>query len=188
MSYCSHSVLDLHVGSALVYVFPPRPCRYLPKLTAVTPAIAYSRLAIFFSPALEIAPVVNLVPLPSASAGDCSLEHLSKKLCTAVGPVDDLAWGQCACVSTLLQTGKCLLEKQIHEKHIMDLQMSTDLTHFVTASNDRSAKLVDTQVSVFAGLFYSYTAATMLLWGLGLAWHKGCPRRLAAVWRHSFCA
>ena len=45
----------------------------------------------------------------------------------------------------LLQTGKCLLEKQIHEKHIMDLQMSTDLTHIVTASNDRTAKLVDTQ-------------------------------------------
>lgn len=44
-----------------------------------------------------------------------------------------------------VETGKCLLEKQIHEKHIMDLQMSTDLTHFVTASNDRSAKLVDTQ-------------------------------------------
>jgi len=46
-----------------------------------------------------------------------------------------------------MQTGKCVLERQIHEKHIMDLQVSTDQTHFVTASNDRSAKLVDTQAS-----------------------------------------
>jgi hypothetical protein len=50
------------------------------------------------------------------------------------------------CLPACLQTGKCLLEKQVHEKHIMDLQMSNDLTHFVTASNDKSAKLIDTQV------------------------------------------
>ena len=42
------------------------------------------------------------------------------------------------------QTGKCVLEAQIHEKHIMDLQMSPDGTHFVTASTDRTAKIVDT--------------------------------------------
>ncbi len=47
----------------------------------------------------------------------------------------------------VVQTGKCVLERQIHEKHIMDLQVSTDQTHFVTASNDKSAKLVDTQAS-----------------------------------------
>lgn len=44
-----------------------------------------------------------------------------------------------------------MLEKQLHEKHIMDLQMSPDLTHFITASNDRSAKLVDTNVRMGVG-------------------------------------
>lgn len=43
------------------------------------------------------------------------------------------------------ETGKVTAEASIHEKHIMDLQMSADGTHFVTASNDRTAKLVDTQ-------------------------------------------
>lgn len=43
------------------------------------------------------------------------------------------------------ETGKLLAENQIHEKNIADLQMSVDGTHFITASYDRSAKLVDTQ-------------------------------------------
>lgn len=44
-----------------------------------------------------------------------------------------------------VETGKCLAEKQLHEKQVMDMQMSTDGTHFITASTDRTAKLVDTQ-------------------------------------------
>lgn len=43
-----------------------------------------------------------------------------------------------------VETGKVLEEAKLHEKTIQDLQMSPDGTHFVTASVDRSAKLVDT--------------------------------------------
>jgi translation initiation factor 3 subunit I len=42
-----------------------------------------------------------------------------------------------------VETGKIIAEAKIHDKHIMDLQMSTDGSHFATASNDRTAKLVD---------------------------------------------
>lgn len=44
---------------------------------------------------------------------------------------------------TLMQTGKMVEENKIHDATISDLQMYVDGTHFVTASNDRSAKLVD---------------------------------------------
>eukprot|EP00887_Chlorella_sp_A99_P004303 scaffold15.g4303.t1 len=44
-----------------------------------------------------------------------------------------------------VETGKVKEEAKIHDKHIADLQMAVDGTHFVTASNDKSAKLVDTQ-------------------------------------------
>lgn len=44
-----------------------------------------------------------------------------------------------------VETGKMLLEAPLHEKHIMDMQLSPDGTHFITASIDRTSKLVDTQ-------------------------------------------
>lgn len=44
-----------------------------------------------------------------------------------------------------VETGKVKEEAKIHDKHIADLQVSVDGTHFVTASNDKTAKLVDTQ-------------------------------------------
>lgn len=44
----------------------------------------------------------------------------------------------------LVQTGKVLEENKIHDATINDLQLSADGSHFVTASNDRTAKLVDT--------------------------------------------
>ena len=37
----------------------------------------------------------------------------------------------------------CARATQIHEKHIMDMQFSVDETHCVTASTDRTAKLLD---------------------------------------------
>lgn len=42
-----------------------------------------------------------------------------------------------------VETGKMVEENKIHDATISDLQMYVDGTHFVTASNDRSAKLVD---------------------------------------------
>ena len=44
-----------------------------------------------------------------------------------------------------VQTGKMKMENKIHAGSIADLQMSTDGTHFVTASFDNMAKLVDAQ-------------------------------------------
>lgn len=43
------------------------------------------------------------------------------------------------------QTGKVKMEDKIHAGSIADLQMSTDGTHFVTASFDNMSKLVDAQ-------------------------------------------
>ena len=43
-----------------------------------------------------------------------------------------------------VETGKMLAEAHLHEKTIQDMQISVDGTHFITASTDRSAKLVDT--------------------------------------------
>ena len=45
--------------------------------------------------------------------------------------------------SGCVQTGKQLEEKQVHTDSIGDLQMSNDSSHFVTASKDKTAKLVD---------------------------------------------
>lgn len=42
------------------------------------------------------------------------------------------------------ETGKLLQTEALHEKIINDLKFSTDMTHFVTASTDKAAKLVDT--------------------------------------------
>lgn len=42
------------------------------------------------------------------------------------------------------ETGKELLSAKVHDKAIQDLQMSADGTHFITASTDCSAKLIDT--------------------------------------------
>ena len=45
-----------------------------------------------------------------------------------------------------VETGKCVAEAALHGKQVMDMQMSADGTHFITASSDRTSKLVDTQV------------------------------------------
>lgn len=45
----------------------------------------------------------------------------------------------------VLQTGQVKEEKEVHEKQINDLKMAPDGTHFITASSDKTAKLVDTQ-------------------------------------------
>lgn len=51
-----------------------------------------------------------------------------------------------------VETGKCVAEAKLHEKQIGDMQMSGDGTHFITASTDRTAKLVDTQAGVGVGV------------------------------------
>jgi len=44
-----------------------------------------------------------------------------------------------------VETGKPLAEEKLHEGTIQDLQMAADGSHFITASVDRTAKLVDTK-------------------------------------------
>jgi len=43
------------------------------------------------------------------------------------------------------ETGKQIFEDQIHEKQISDLRPSADLTHLITASLDKTSKLLDAQ-------------------------------------------
>ena len=44
-----------------------------------------------------------------------------------------------------VQTGKITAENRIHDADIKDMQLSKDGTHFITASGDRTSKLVDSQ-------------------------------------------
>lgn len=44
-----------------------------------------------------------------------------------------------------VETGKCLQETQVHEDAIQDMQMSADQTHAITASLDKTAKLIDVE-------------------------------------------
>ena len=44
-----------------------------------------------------------------------------------------------------MQTGKITAENRIHDADIKDMQLSKDGTHFITASGDRTSKLVDSQ-------------------------------------------
>ena len=44
-----------------------------------------------------------------------------------------------------VETGKVLQEVQLHKGYIGDMQMHVDGTHFITASVDHTAKIVDTQ-------------------------------------------
>ena len=51
-----------------------------------------------------------------------------------------------------VEAGKCVAEAQLHDKQISDMQMSVDGTHFITASTDRTSKLVDSQVRRTGGV------------------------------------
>jgi hypothetical protein len=51
-----------------------------------------------------------------------------------------------------VEAGKCVAEAQLHDKQISDMQMSVDGTHFITASTDRTSKLVDSQVGRVGGV------------------------------------
>ena len=44
-----------------------------------------------------------------------------------------------------MQTGKLLEEQKAHSDTVCDLQMSSDGSHLVTASKDKTAKLLDAQ-------------------------------------------
>ena len=44
-----------------------------------------------------------------------------------------------------VQTGKLLEEQKAHSDTVCDLQMSSDGSHLVTASKDKTAKLLDAQ-------------------------------------------
>ena len=51
----------------------------------------------------------------------------------------------CLTLSLNVQTGKITAENRIHDADIKDMQLSKDGTHFITASGDRTSKLVDSQ-------------------------------------------
>lgn len=44
-----------------------------------------------------------------------------------------------------MQTGKMLQEVQVHEEAIQDMQMSPDETHVITASLDKTGRLIDVE-------------------------------------------
>jgi len=46
---------------------------------------------------------------------------------------------------TKTQTGDCISTNKVHEATITDLQMSADRTYFITASKDKSAKIIESE-------------------------------------------
>ncbi|KAF9358299.1 translation initiation factor eIF3 subunit [Mortierella sp. NVP85] len=65
----------------------------------------------------------------------------------AWGPLDKHIVVGCENGSVALmdpKTGKYIMSQKIHEATLMDLQMSTDRTYFITASKDKSAKILET--------------------------------------------
>ena len=52
---------------------------------------------------------------------------------------------QCLQAFLTVQTGKITAENRIHDLDIKDMRFSKDGTHFVTASGDRTSKIVDAQ-------------------------------------------
>ena len=77
-----------------------------------------------------------------------------------------------------MQTGKVKMESKIHAGSIADLQMSTDVTHFVTASFDNMSKLVDTQTLEVRCMVYTHA-----VW---LCCAKQCVRAVYAIATLSF--
>jgi WD40 repeat protein len=63
-----------------------------------------------------------------------------------------------------VETGKCVAQETLHKKQISDMQMSADGTHFITASIDSTAKLVDTQVR------HQGTAVLQMVLRYGTTW------------------
>lgn len=43
----------------------------------------------------------------------------------------------------VFETGKVRDEQQVHEGSVTDMRFSPDMTHFITASNDKTARLID---------------------------------------------
>ena len=83
-----------------------------------------------------------------------------------------------------VESGKCVAEAQLHEKQISDMQMSADGTHLITASTDRTAKLVDTQVGAGDGRGHS-AQGRVAAGGTPDAtpgWRVPGPGWLAVVW------
>lgn len=44
-----------------------------------------------------------------------------------------------------VETGKCILEAQVHDGELTDLAMSADGTHMASSSKDKTGKLLDVQ-------------------------------------------
>ena len=47
--------------------------------------------------------------------------------------------------TTTKQSGECISTNKVHELTLTDLQMSADRTYFITASKDKSAKILETE-------------------------------------------
>lgn len=139
---------DLQNGAELFRFKYHEPCR------AVRYNVGETQAAISTDPFMSSVSSIRVVNM-AANSGDQSDEVVQ----TLTGPRGRIARIEWTDLNRTLisasedgvvrrwdvETGKCTAEAAIHEKHIMDLQMSPDGTHFVTASTDRTAKVVDTE-------------------------------------------
>ena len=88
---------------------------------------------------------------PQQGRAGCTVALLWACLLNAISTHSYLSYCTCKCTSAAMppltcvavQTGKMLLEEKVHEDAIQDFQISADHSHGVTASLDKTAKLVD---------------------------------------------
>ena len=86
-----------------------------------------------------------LTELPSGSSSICY--EVNHGWCQAAPTGHTRAASVSILLTAILsaQTGKMLQEQKAHSDTVCDLQMSADSSHLVTASKDKTAKLLDAQ-------------------------------------------
>lgn len=144
----SAGLWDMQTGEELYRFKFNEPCR------AVRFSVGEQLAAMSTDPFMQSVSAIRLIRI-----ADDPDEQTSEEIRTMTGPrgrITRLHWtdanrtllssSEDGCIRRWdVETGKVLEENQLHDKVIQDMQMSVDGTHFVTASADRSAKLVDTQ-------------------------------------------
>jgi len=139
---------DLATGKSLHTFQFHEPCR------AVAFSVGDSMAAISSDPFMGVPARIYLVSIKD-DPEDQETEIL-KTLTIPSGRIQRVAWTDLN--ATLIsagedgfvrrwdvETGDLKEERKIHDGQINDLKMSQDGTHFITASSDKSAKLIDTQ-------------------------------------------
>lgn len=139
---------DINSGAELFRFKFHEPCR------AVRFNVGETMAAISTDPFMESVSAIRLVRI--AEELDDQTDEVIASFTGPRGRITRLLWtdlnrtlisaSEDGCIRRWdVETGKILQEAELHKSTIGDMQMSPDGTHFITASVDQSAKILDTQ-------------------------------------------